>query len=85
MMSSNYGHDYQGGGGQLARVNSTQASSMVAAQDSARLPMGHVLLDGRGRVFDIHEFGRGCLTVLENLIVFTKSDLIRSLQVETNE
>ena len=42
------------------------------------------ILTRRGKIFDIHEFARGCIKVLENLLFFTQNPTIRSLQLETN-
>lgn len=63
---------------------SSQDSQMVLSTQAISNQAGVSILTRKGKIFDIHEFARGCIKVLENLLFFTQDQTIRSLQMETN-
>jgi hypothetical protein len=56
----------------------TVSSDIVAVKsgNDAVSMMGSIIMVGN-RIFDIQEFGRGCIKVMENLMFFTNNDFIR--------
>lgn len=64
--------------------NDSQQSTQLLSQLSKENGNGTILFTRQGKVFDVHEFARGCIKVMENLMFFTQNITIRSLQMETN-
>jgi hypothetical protein len=56
--------------------NSTQADSQTQISNHTN---GTILFTKQGKVFDVNDFARGCIRAMENLMFFTKNNVIRSL------
>lgn len=44
----------------------------------------NIIVDDRGKIFNVQEFTRACINILEDLLLFTNNDFIRELQLDTN-
>lgn len=53
--------------------------SLMSKSSCSSSELGQIITDQRGRIFDVQEFARGCITVMGTLMFFADHSFIRKL------